>query len=221
MEIDSREDRLSAQARRRRASHLHDAARHAVRRDVHGDRAGASVRRAAHNAEQNAAKSKRIARQAARKSDLDRTELAKEKTGVFTGSYAINPVNGEPMPIWVADYVLISYGTGAIMAVPAHDERDFEFAQQFGLPIKAVVDPGNAVPADEREEVLAGKRCFAGDGIAINSGKYNGLPTAEFKKKITADLASARPRPRGRELQTPRLALLAAAVLGRAVSDSA
>ena len=81
---------------------------------------------------------------AARKSDLDRTELAKEKTGVFTGSYAINPVNGEAIPIWVADYVLISYGTGAIMAVPAHDERDFEFAQQFGLPIKAVVDPGNS-----------------------------------------------------------------------------
>ncbi len=70
---------------------------------------------------------------AAAKSDLDRTELAKEKTGVFTGSYAINPVNGEPVPIWVADYVLISYGTGAIMAVPAHDERDFEFAKQFDI----------------------------------------------------------------------------------------
>ena len=127
---------------------------------------------------------------AARKSDLDRTELAKEKTGVFTGSYAINPVNGEPVPIWVADYVLISYGTGAIMAVPAHDERDFEFAQQFGLPIKPVVDPGDAVSPDERDEVLAGKRCFAGDGVAINSGKYDGLPTAEFKEKITADLAA-------------------------------
>ena len=73
--------------------------------------------------------------QSARKSDLDRTDLAKEKTGVFTGSYAINPVNGEAIPIWVADYVLISYGTGAIMAVPAHDTRDFEFAKQFDLPI--------------------------------------------------------------------------------------
>ena len=80
--------------------------------------------------------------QSARKSDLDRTDLAKEKTGVFTGSYAINPVNGEAIPIWVADYVLISYGTGAIMAVPAHDTRDFEFAKQFDLPIVAVVDPG-------------------------------------------------------------------------------
>ena len=93
------------------------------------------------------------------------------------------------MPIWVADYVLASYGTGAIMAVPAHDERDFEFAEQFNLPITAVVDPGKAVSPQEREEVLAGKRCSAEDGIAINSGKYNGLTTAEFKKKIAADLA--------------------------------
>jgi leucyl-tRNA synthetase len=127
---------------------------------------------------------------AARKSDLDRTELSKEKTGVFTGSYALNPVNAEPTPIWVADYVLISYGTGAIMAVPAHDERDFEFAQQFGIPIKAVVDPGNSVSPADREEILAGKRVFTGDGIAINSDKYDRLTTAEFKKKITADLAA-------------------------------
>ncbi len=127
---------------------------------------------------------------AARKSDLDRTELAKDKTGVFTGSYATNPVNGEPMPVWIADYVLISYGTGAIMAVPAHDERDFEFAQQFGLPIRAVVDPGNAVSPTERDEVLAGRRCFVGDGVAINSGQYDGLTTAEFKENVTADLAA-------------------------------
>jgi leucyl-tRNA synthetase len=79
--------------------------------------------------------------QAARKSDLDRTDLAKEKSGCFTGAYAINPVNQEEIPIWIADYVLSSYGTGAIMAVPAHDERDFEFAMQFGLPIRAVVAP--------------------------------------------------------------------------------
>ncbi len=99
-------------------------------------------------------------------------------------------MNGEPVPIWVADYVLISYGTGAIMAVPAHDERDFEFAEQFGLPITAVVDPGDAILASEREEVLAGRRCFAGEGVAINSAQYNGLKTAEFKKRITADLES-------------------------------
>jgi leucyl-tRNA synthetase len=128
--------------------------------------------------------------QAARKSDLERTELAKEKTGVFTGSYATNPVNGDATPIWIADYVLSTYGWGAIMAVPAHDERDFEFAEQFGLPIKPVVDPGDAVSPDEREEVLTGKRCFAGEGVAVNSQQYNALKTAEFKKKITADMAT-------------------------------
>ena len=73
------------------------------------------------------------------KSDLERTELTKEKTGVFTGAFAINPVNGEKIPIWIADYVLMGYGTGAIMAVPAHDERDFEFAKKFGLEIRQVV----------------------------------------------------------------------------------
>ena len=77
----------------------------------------------------------------AKKSDLERTELAKEKTGVFTGAYAINPVNGGKIPIWIADYVLASYGTGAIMAVPAHDTRDFEFATKFNLPIIQVVQP--------------------------------------------------------------------------------
>ena len=133
---------------------------------------------------------------AARKSDLDRTDLAKEKTGVFTGSYAINPVQGEAIPIWVADYVLVSYGTGAIMAVPAHDSRDFEFAQQFGLPIRAVVDPGaacrtpGATPGAPREDLLAGRVAFIADGTAINSGPYDGLPTAEFKQRIAADLES-------------------------------
>ncbi len=223
---------------------------------------------------------------AASKSDLDRTDLAKDKTGVFTGSYAINPVNGEAIPIWVADYVLISYGTGAIMAVPAHDTRDFEFAKQFDLPIIAVVDPGegpgargqgpgasrqsavgsgqsavgsgqsavgsgqsavgsgqsavgsgqsavgsgqSAVsdkdsprplgegqgvraaqgsessvqgsssssdpssliphPSSLRDDLLAGRIAFIADGTVINSGPYNGLTTAEFKKKIAEDLS--------------------------------
>ena len=128
--------------------------------------------------------------QAAHKSDLDRTELAKEKTGVFTGSYAVNPVNGEQVPIWVADYVLISYGTGAIMAVPAHDMRDFEFAEQFKLPIKAVVDPGSAVSTDVRDEVLAGKRFSREYGVGISAGTCDGLKTAEFKQKIATDLAT-------------------------------
>ena len=109
----------------------------------------------------------------ASKSDLDRTELNKEKTGVFTGAFAINPVNSERIPIWIADYVLMGYGTGAIMAVPAHDERDFEFAKKFDLPIIEVVRP--AEPVEE---------CFSGEGHAINSSFLDGLPTAEAKKKI-------------------------------------
>jgi len=127
--------------------------------------------------------------QAARKSDLDRTDLAKDKTGVFTGSYAANPANQRPVPIWIADYVLASYGTGAIMAVPAHDTRDFEFAQAFNLPVVAVVDPGSDAAVD-RDAVLAGKVVSTDDGVAINSGPYNGLATAEFKQRITADLAT-------------------------------
>jgi len=142
------------------------------------------------------------------KSDLDRTDLAKDKTGVFTGSYAINPANGQPIPIWVADYVLISYGTGAIMSVPAHDTRDFEFAKQFGLPIVNVVDgrqqtaDSNRVGGEATDAVAEGNSssavcrlpsavCFTGDGTAINSGKYNGLTTPKFKEKITSDLAAA------------------------------
>jgi len=113
----------------------------------------------------------------ARKSDLERTELAKEKSGMFTGAYAINPVNGEKIPIWIADYVLASYGTGAIMAVPAHDERDFEFAKKFNLPIVQVVQPPDA---------KTDWQGFTDDGTAVNSGFIAGLPTPEAKKKISA-----------------------------------
>ncbi|MDD5208838.1 MAG: leucine--tRNA ligase [Elusimicrobiales bacterium] len=114
---------------------------------------------------------------AANKSDLERTELAKDKTGVFTGAYAVNPVNGGKLPIWTADYVLTTYGTGAIMAVPAHDERDGEFAKKFDLPIIEVLK----APAEWKGECP-----FCGDGISINSGIIDGLPTPEAKKKITA-----------------------------------
>ncbi|MHC4674125.1 MAG: leucine--tRNA ligase, partial [Planctomycetota bacterium] len=113
--------------------------------------------------------------QASRKSEMDRTADTKEKTGVFSGAYAINPVNNDKIPIWVADYVMMGYGTGAIMAVPAHDTRDFEFAQKYQLPIIQVVMP----PANEDW------RGYIGDGIAVNSDKYDGLGTAEFKKQIT------------------------------------
>ena len=106
------------------------------------------------------------------KSDRERTEGDRGKTGVFTGSHAINPVNGQPIPIWVADYVLAGYGTGAIMAVPAHDDRDFEFAKQFDLPIIPVVDPPQDHP--QRDEILAGDVCFVARGQAINSGEFDG-----------------------------------------------
>ncbi len=123
--------------------------------------------------------------QAAAKSDLDRTDLGKEKTGVFTGSFAINPVNGQPVPIWIADYVLISYGTGAIMAVPAHDTRDFEFAQQFEIPIICVVEPAEH---EQLDAIRRGEVCLAGSGTAVNSGQYDGMTTGEFKTRIAADL---------------------------------
>ena len=113
---------------------------------------------------------------AATKSDLERTELAKEKTGVFTGAFAVNPMNGKEIPVWISDYILISYGTGAIMAVPGHDERDFEFAKKFDLPVIQVVSKDGSTYELTRAEPM--------DGVAVNSGEFNGLPTAEFKKRI-------------------------------------
>jgi leucyl-tRNA synthetase len=190
--------------------------------------------------------------EAARKSDLERTELSKKKTGVFTGAYAVNPVNQEKIPVWIADYVLATYGTGAIMAVPGHDERDFEFARQFKLPIipvvappaewlrstrvyhvlkkygpsalddtfevgaKALEDtPGPTLPRDVGRVLTAANKVaealghdpdrivehlylnhvtyfeepFVGEGTAINSGEFDGRPTAEFKRAITDRLA--------------------------------
>ncbi|HEX3906191.1 MAG TPA: leucine--tRNA ligase [Polyangia bacterium] len=119
--------------------------------------------------------------EARRKSDLERTDLAKDKTGVFTGATATNPVTGQPIPIWIADYVLASYGTGAIMAVPAHDERDFAFAQRFTLPMVQVVTPASgAAPAPDV--------AFTDEGKAVNSGPLDGLSTAEAKRMITRDL---------------------------------
>ena len=112
----------------------------------------------------------------ARKSDLERADLSKDKTGVFTGAYAINPATNEKIPIWIADYVLIGYGTGAIGGVPAHDERDLEFAKKFDLPIVIVVQPTGDEPAFG----------FTGEGIAINSPVINDLTSAEAKKKITS-----------------------------------
>lgn len=118
------------------------------------------------------------------KSDLERTDLAKTKTGVFTGAYAINPVNDQRVPIWVADYVLATYGYGAIMAVPAHDTRDWEFAKAYGLPILEVISPtGHPTPGGLTE-------CYTGPGRAVNSGPYDGLDSETFKKRITEDLTA-------------------------------
>src|SRR5258708_1510235 len=112
-------------------------------------------------------------KEVATKSDLERTDLAKEKTGVFTGGFVRNPVNNEKIPVWVADYVLASYGTGAIMAVPAHDDRDFEFAQKFGLEIRKVLEPLTPVEG-----------CFTGEGTSVNSDFLNDLATRDAKRKI-------------------------------------
>lgn len=124
------------------------------------------------------------------KSELDRTDLAKDKTGVFTGRYAVNPVNGERIPIWVADYVLTGYGTGAIMAVPAHDNRDFEFAEKFNLTIRPIMEP-DSDDEELKKKVLEGKACWTEDGKYINSSSestgitINGLNKKQGIEKIT------------------------------------
>src|SRR5262245_26697716 len=145
--------------------------------------------------------------QAARKSDRERTEETKKKTGVFTGAHALNPVNNEKVPIWIADYVLWGYGTGAIMAVPGHDERDFEFAKQFNLPIRIVVGAMSKADVDAEApkpggsytevEYEPGKKAFVtddfaftGEGVALNSFTYTGTPTTQFKESITKWLES-------------------------------
>ena len=140
------------------------------------------------HAEEVAAYKKRTASM----SDLERTGLNNEKTGAFTGAYAIDPVNGARIPIWISDYVLASYGTGAIMAVPAHDDRDFAFAQKFNIPVICVIRPDEVAAAKEKidvEGVLAGKVCWIGDGPLMNSANadglsLNGLRVNEAKKRI-------------------------------------
>jgi leucyl-tRNA synthetase len=125
--------------------------------------------------------------QAARQSDIEREATDKEKTGVFTGGYAINPVNNERIPIWIADYVLMTYGTGAIMAVPAHDERDYEFARKFELPIIPVIHPEGQEDAEKAIEEAA----FIGPGKIINSGPINGTPVNEEKGRKNPSIAAA------------------------------
>ena len=134
---------------------------------------------------------------------------ADEKTGVFTGFYATNPVNGERLPIWVADYVLMDYGTGAIMAVPAHDERDYEFARAFDLPIRTVVAPAGGEPSEE-----GAFAAHTDDEQLVNSDRFSGLSAPEGARAIVEWLEGARERKAGRELPPARLGLLAPALLG-------
>ena len=125
---------------------------------------------------------------AARQSEIERLSTEKEKTGIFTGAYAINPVNDELIPIWISDYVLVTYGTGAIMAVPAHDERDFAFAEKFGLPIPVVIEAQEWV---EDGRPLPLSKAYHGDGIMINSGAFDGTPAPHpASEKVTEWLAS-------------------------------
>ena len=134
--------------------------------------------------------------QASLKSDLARTDLAKEKTGVWTGAYAINPVNGKEIPIWIADYVLASYGTGAVMAVPAHDQRDWEFANQFDLPIVEVLEGGNVAEA-----------AYTEDGPHVNSDFLDGLNKEDAIAKNCGLVGRKRLWTREGYLPSPRLAL--------------
>jgi leucyl-tRNA synthetase len=123
--------------------------------------------------------------EAARKTDIARTELTTQKTGVFTGAFAINPANGEEVPIWIADYVVMTYGTGAIMAVPAHDQRDWEFAQKFGLPVRTVVVPSGGAS-------VAPEGAFVGhsdDEVLVDSDRFTGMPSPEAKRAIVEWLA--------------------------------
>lgn len=138
---------------------------------------------------------------AAAKSDIDRTDEGQEKTGVWTGSYAINPVNEQKIPIWIADYVLMDYGTGAIMAVPAHDQRDFEFAKKFDLPIKVVVQP-----QDQALDAATMTEAYPGEGVMVNSGVLDGVPAGKGKgQSVEAAIAFLESKQKGKGTSNYRL----------------
>ena len=204
-----RRGHLPDRGARRGRARLHDAARHAVRRDVLRARARASARRAASpSAPRTATRSART--RATPPPRRARSALAREeKTGVFTGFYAVNPVNDARIPIWVADYVLMDYGTGAIMAVPAHDERDFAFAQKFDLPIVQVVAPADG----EVEEGVAYVVALRERG-ARQLGRVHGHAGARGEARDRRVARRARPRQAGDQLPPARLAALAPALLG-------
>ncbi len=139
--------------------------------------------------------------EAAGKSEMDRTAEGREKTGVWTGGYAINPVNGEKVPVWIADYVLVDYGTGAIMAVPAHDQRDFEFAKTFNLPIKVVVQP-----PDQSLDGDTLTAAYSGEGVMVNSEPLDGVPAGKGKgKSVEAAIAHLEANHKGKGTSNYRL----------------
>ncbi len=128
--------------------------------------------------------------EAKKKSEMDRLHLEKEKTGVFTGSYVVNPINSEKIPVWVADYVIGWYGSGAVMAVPAHDDRDFEFAKKYELPIRVVIRPESQPSVSRRSRWDFDKRAFVEDGILVDSEDFTGFKSADAREEITEKLAA-------------------------------
>ena len=137
-------------------------------------------------------------KEAASKNDMQRTDLSKEKTGVWTGAYAINPFNNKKIPIWIADYVLMGYGTGAVMGVPAHDERDFEFVKKYDLAIVPVIDPRiqKLKQLFLRKTLLLRQQCWTDQDRIFNSGFLNGLSIEEAKKKASDWLVEKKARER-------------------------
>ena len=179
-----RRGRLPDRGARRRHPGLHDPPGHALRRHVLRARPGAPARARARRRDAARGGGAGVRPPAAARSAIERADPEKEKTGVFTGAFVTNPVNEQRLPIWVADYVLMEYGTGAIMAVPAHDERDFEFARRFELPVKVVVAP-------EGEEFEEGTYVpHAEDERLVDSAQFSGLPAEEGKQAIVEWLES-------------------------------
>ena len=185
---------------------------HAVWLHLCGDRAGASAGGRDYHAGTAAGGgglSANRRRQGQR--DIDRLSTTREKTGVFTGAYAINPINGRKVPIWIADYVLATYGTGCVMAVPAHDERDYAFATKYDLPIERVI---KAKDGERRRAAL-----YRATGVLVNSGEFDGMTAKRRKQAIVDELAKSGQRRLQGQLPPARLADFPPALLGRAHPD--
>ncbi|MEZ4624509.1 MAG: class I tRNA ligase family protein [Thermomicrobiales bacterium] len=176
---------------------VHDATGHRLRRYLHGSGAGAPARRELTTDEQRE-EVEAYANAARYMTEIDQlsTDESKAKTGVFTGGYAINPLTDERIPVWIADYVLMTYGTGAIMAVPSGDQRDFEFARAFNLPIRLTVQPIDGDPLDPDTMTEA----YHGPGVVVNSGEFNGKQVPEAIPEMITRLEELRARQGGSQL---------------------